>query len=199
MQTNRNHQKYFKNYRANKVVWAAQLRKGNFKDMVEGLKYHGATGKVEADLEKYTITFNAHNSFSDANGTVNLGDFIIFENSGPIVVPAYKFKSDYSEIYRLSSWYTPTLDEVKVLECLNKGDTDLCYGYDYITSETELDRDAAKKAVDNLRIMGAVKFYRGLMDDDGEVAGAGFTIGDTDRAEALLYRHYRIALEDNKS
>lgn len=184
------HEKYFKNYKANKVVWAAQLRKGNFKTLAAAVDYHGAADTVEVDETTHTIKFTTSSPWDRDVHHLRLGDFIIFENAGPRVVAGRHFKDSYTEIYPLPSYYSPTDDEVKIIEALGTDD-EYCYNYDYITSETGLDRAAAKKAVDNLRKLGVVKFWRGLMNDDGEVQGAGFNVDDRLRAEALLYRHYR--------
>lgn len=68
-------------------------------------------------------------------------------------------------------------DQVKVLEAFYKNAyDDYCYGYSWIKDETGLDRKPAFKAVHALLKLGYLEYVKGLMTDDGEVAGSGFWI-----------------------
>lgn len=74
---------------------------------------------------------------------------------------------------------TITEVEKKVLEVLF-GSTRLhgeyCIGFDWIEGDTNLSRKEVKKAVHSLKEKGLAEFYRGLMDDDNQVAGSGYCI-----------------------
>jgi DNA-binding MarR family transcriptional regulator len=48
-----------------------------------------------------------------------------------------------------------------------------CWGYDALRSE-RYKRPELKKAIKKLRDLGYVEYWRGLMTEDGEVAGSGF-------------------------
>lgn len=175
-------------YRENRTVIAMKLTKGTYKQVLELIANHGATEKYAANVDDCQIDFTQRWP-REGKQTLKRGMYITSENSGLKVYSKYDFNNRFTRIYKMSEWYYPTDNEVKIIECLPSYD-DMCYGYDYICGETKLTRSEAKAAVDNLRDMGVVTFYRGLMTDDGEVAGAGFCIGDNNKAEALLYRHY---------
>lgn len=49
-----------------------------------------------------------------------------------------------------------------------------CYPYSHFESETGLDRKTLQKEMKQLRELGLMEYVRGLMTEDGEVAGSGF-------------------------
>lgn len=49
-----------------------------------------------------------------------------------------------------------------------------CYPYKYLESQTGYEREELKPEVKKLRDLGYVEFHRGLMDEEGMVAGSGF-------------------------
>lgn len=51
-----------------------------------------------------------------------------------------------------------------------------CYNYSQLEGETKLDRATLQKEIKELKRLGLVVVEHGLMTDDGEVAGSGFTI-----------------------
>ena len=175
-------------YRENHTVIGMKLTKGTYKDVLKLIANHGATEKYTANFEECYIDFTQQWPREGVQ-SLKKGMYITSENAGLKVYSSYDFKNRFSRIYKMSSWYSPTDAEVKVLECLNR-DAEMCYPYSYICSETGLTRKEAKAAVSNLRSMGAVEYWRGLMTEENEVAGSGFCWGDPHRAEALLYRHY---------
>ncbi len=70
-------------------------------------------------------------------------------------------------------------NEKEVLECLediSSPDGELCVSFNHISSETKLDRKAVRKACRSLARKGLAGYYRGLMTEDGEVAGSGYSI-----------------------
>lgn len=70
-------------------------------------------------------------------------------------------------------------NEKKVLLYLREAsmpDGEYCLPFDYISDGTNLDRKAVRKACRSLARKGLAGFYRGLMTDDGEVAGSGYSI-----------------------
>lgn len=57
------------------------------------------------------------------------------------------------------------------------GDNDeWCYPYKYLERITGYDREVLKPHVKKLRELNLVKYERGLMTEDGEVAGSGFCV-----------------------
>jgi hypothetical protein len=72
-------------------------------------------------------------------------------------------------------------DELAVLKVLDEHTRtwgEMCISFDYMTGATEvtLDRKTIGKTCRSLNAKGLADFYRGLMNDDGEVAGAGYCI-----------------------
>lgn len=70
-------------------------------------------------------------------------------------------------------------NELKVLEVLNEltrthGET--CIAFDYILGETKLPLKEIRNACRSLTKKGLAEFYRGLMTEEGEVAGSGYCI-----------------------
>ena len=154
-------------------------------------------GRVKADSVKFNpetneITFEQdfwpRVASDDKFYTIRLGQYVQTDNGGLKIYTPYEFKwASWEEYHPMPSYFTPNEHEAKILKAL--GD-EYYYGYDYICDETGLTREEAKTAIDRLRTVGAVKFQRGLMNEDGEVGGAGFGIPDIERAEALLYRYH---------
>lgn len=64
-----------------------------------------------------------------------------------------------------------TRKELIILEAI--GDWEYSFSYKYIVSESGLDLDEVKSIIKKLRNDGYVKYNRGLIDDDGMVAGSG--------------------------
>lgn len=175
-------------YRENRTVIGMKLTKGTYKEVFDLITKHGASQEYTADRDKCEITFTQQWP-REGEQTIKRGMYITSENYGLKVYSPYDFRNRFTRIYKMSDWYSPTADEVKIIECLH-WDAELCYGYDWICDTTKLTRTEAKAAIDNLRDMGVVTFWRGLMTEEGEVAGSGFCIGDRYKAEALLYRYY---------
>lgn len=166
-----------------------RLTKGTFNEVLKLISGHGMVEKYAANSEDCTIDFTQRWPRSADVQTIRRGEYITSENSGLHVYAPWEFRGRFEQVYHMDSWYTPTPDEVAVIECLDFS-AEYCWAYDHICGETKLDRATATKIVAKLRDMGVVAFYRGLMNDDGEVCGSGFCIRDRYRAEALLYRYY---------
>lgn len=66
-----------------------------------------------------------------------------------------------------------TEQEYKVLKTLSGTDEE-CYNYAYLEGDTGLSRKWLQPIIAKLRQLGYVEYWRGLMTDDGEVAGSGF-------------------------
>lgn len=80
-----------------------------------------------------------------------------------------------------------TNNEKQVLEVLFENtDTwdERCIGFDWITGDSKLSRKEVQKSCKTLREYGLVEFHRGLMDDDGKVAGSGYNISQ--KGSALI-------------
>ena len=81
-----------------------------------------------------------------------------------------------------------TDNEKKVLTVLaDETDTwgERCIGFDWIIGDTNLTRKEVQKACKKLREYKFVHFYRGLMTEDGEVAGSGYCVSS--EGEAFIY------------
>lgn len=52
----------------------------------------------------------------------------------------------------------------------------LFYGFDWIGGDADLGRDRVRVNIKEMRKHGLVEFARGLMDDEGMVAGSGYAI-----------------------
>lgn len=176
-------------YRPNKTVIGMRLTKSTYKDVLSLIENHGGVETCIGDIQDCQIAFKQIWP-REAEQIIKRGMYITSENAGLKVYSKWEFENGFTRIYDMPSYYSPTDNEVKILECLNR-DAEMCYPYSWICDETGLTRDEAKTAIDRLRDFGAVEFWRGLMDDDGNVAGSGFCWGDPHKAEALLYRHYR--------
>lgn len=73
---------------------------------------------------------------------------------------------------------------LEVLEEISRPDGEMCVAFNYIMGETKFDRKMVRKACRSLARKGLAAFYRGLMTEDGEVAGSGYSI--TTAGEAFL-------------
>ena len=76
-----------------------------------------------------------------------------------------------SEIY-LDVFWRPELTAIKYYILVELEDDEFCYSYRHF--EGKYTRDELKVAMKELRDRGLVEFHRGLMNEDGEVAGSGF-------------------------
>ena len=86
-----------------------------------------------------------------------------------------------------------TKDTAKIAELLYRSyQNDYCYPYSYFIDETNLSSEVVKTFIQALKKFGIVKTYRGLMDDDGQVAESGFGVPSLEAnnlLELALYRH----------
>lgn len=70
-----------------------------------------------------------------------------------------------------------TDNQNKILSILQHGyGGEFCYNYGHLVSDTKLDRKTLEKEIKQLKDMGLVETHKGLLTEDGEVAGSGFTI-----------------------
>lgn len=68
-------------------------------------------------------------------------------------------------------------NETKVLEALvaqTRPEGEMCVAFAYLMGETNLDRPTVRRACRSLARKGLAEFYRGLTNDDGEMAGSGY-------------------------
>lgn len=68
---------------------------------------------------------------------------------------------------------TPT-EEVVLATLSADEEEEWCVGYQHMQNLTRLDRVTLKPIIKHLRDLGLVEYWRGLMDDEGKVAGSGF-------------------------
>lgn len=168
---------------------AAKLTKSNMKAVEKAIAARLDTIQGSVAVTDTSISWTCGH-ITEQERVLKLGQYLVMMNAWAIPMSAHEFKWKYEEISpHLPSYYTPTDNEVKIIKYLTSDE--YYYGYDYICDETGLDQATAKQAIDQLRSVGVVRFARGLMNDDGEVAGSGFGIRNTVRAEALLYRYYQ--------
>jgi len=66
--------------------------------------------------------------------------------------------------------------EWRVLEILSGGHDEWCFGLSTIAGDAGLHRELTRGALRSLRDRGLAKFQRGLMTEDGDVAGSGYGI-----------------------
>jgi hypothetical protein len=80
--------------------------------------------------------------------------------------------------------------QVHIFERFLANDTDYCYSYAAFESDG-FDRATLKTAMTDLRERGYVQYERGLMTEEGEVAGSGFGIvsGKVAEIEKLMPPH----------
>ena len=73
-----------------------------------------------------------------------------------------------------------TILEKKVLALLAKvtrTDGEICVGFEYLSGmEYNFDVKEVRRGCRSLRRKGLAEFYRGLMTEDGQVAGSGYCI-----------------------
>ena len=65
--------------------------------------------------------------------------------------------------------------KIKIIEAFLE-DSSLAYNYGYFEDRTGASREEIKKIMDGLRVSGQVEYVKGLMSEDGEVAGSGFEL-----------------------
>ena len=65
--------------------------------------------------------------------------------------------------------------KIKIIEAFLEDD-ELAYYYRYFEKKTGATREQIKPIMDELRKAEMVELVRGLMNDDGEVAGSGFAL-----------------------
>lgn len=68
---------------------------------------------------------------------------------------------------------------------------DWCLALGRLTADTDIPREICRGILAELRGDGLVAYRRGLLTDDGEVAGAGYTL--TPKGEALIDHACRAA------
>lgn len=83
----------------------------------------------------------------------------------------------------------------KIIVAMYGADQDLYYPYGFFEAETGLDRTVLKPAMTSLREAGIMDFARGLMTEDGEVAGSGFGI----KHYALFKEAYAVVTPIHKT
>lgn len=64
----------------------------------------------------------------------------------------------------------------KILQCLREVGDEYSVFYSYIESHTDIPRETLKKEMRGLLRAGYVDHNKGLMDDDGFLAGSGFAL-----------------------
>lgn len=198
----------FTEYRRNGWHYGGKLTRKNFDDAIELIKRcneNFTNGKIVIDKKAGTIDFPITSpTMQPTLAKAQLGDYLLRDVMGGWgEVRVYKpgdFKSRFAEkvSYRELRFYSLSEVEYQVLQALQH-DTDLCYGYDWIMDYTKVDRAETKKAVDHLRELHIIEFHRGLMNDDGEVAGSGFGINDMTKelmAELLCLRYEQRRIPD---
>lgn len=189
-------------YQQNRVYSMALVTKKTFLKVVELLKNRldMADGEIEVDEANYTVKFRtAMDAYMKRDFvTVKLGDYFSTRNERAEVFTKAQVKYDFTrKTLTPPSYYTPTDAQVKVIQVLSEND-EWCYPYNHICSETGLTRAEAKQAIDVLRQFGIVEFHRGLITEDGEVAGSGFGMGDLMRAEAMLWRYSEMKRRESE-
>lgn len=96
--------------------------------------------------------------------------------------------------------HVPSLNEVtyRIVEAMWKAhQAEWCPNYEALVNATGLDIKTVKGIVQKFKSMGYFRTYKGLMTDDGEVAGSGFGIPNQDRVNALELAMYRYVFEDD--
>ena len=86
--------------------------------------------------------------------------------------------------------------KIKIIETFLEDDPDWCFAYDHFVEKTGESRENVKKVMDSLRKIEMVEYVRGLMDDDGQVAGSGFQL--TTRATQWSIREWLEELKKIK-
>jgi hypothetical protein len=83
----------------------------------------------------------------------------------------------------------------KIIVAMYGADHGLYYPYAFFEAETGLDRKVLKPAMTSLRAADIMDFARGLMTEDGEVAGSGFGI----KHYALFKEAYSVVTPIHKT
>ena len=65
--------------------------------------------------------------------------------------------------------------QIKILEAFFE-DEELAYNYSYFEEKTGANRQEIKKIMDRLRKNEVVEYVKGLMTEEGELAGSGFQL-----------------------
>lgn len=84
-------------------------------------------------------------------------------------------------------------NQIAILEFLMDGyGGERCWYYQQICDDAAIDLPTAKKEIKKLRAMGLVLYVRGLMTEEGQVAGSGFTIpyNKGDEVRKILEEHH---------
>jgi len=82
--------------------------------------------------------------------------------------------------------------KIKIIEMFLE-DESSAYCYGYFEKKTGESRERIKKIMDGLRHNGTIEHVRGLIDDDGQVAGSGFAL--TAEATQQSVREWLSALK----
>jgi len=95
---------------------------------------------------------------------------------------------------------TPTLDdhEKAVLERLDWAGGEYFWGFDTIAVDMQLEHDQVRNACHSLKAKGLACFARGLMTEDGELAGSGYGITDNGRRYLAAIQPVQISPNCNK-
>lgn len=179
---------WFENYQTKRRgAHAAKLKKSNIELVAKAISERLDTKEGSVAIDETGIKW-VQIHILEQEHHLKFGEYLVMSVWVKVLSP-YDFERDYEKVVPyLPSYFVPNENEVKILKLLSKNE--YYWGYDYICDETGLTRVQAKEAIDRLRLVGAVNFLRGLMTEDGEVAGSGFGVDDNERAEALLYRYY---------
>lgn len=101
-----------------------------------------------------------------------------------------------SNNYKKEPYLVPGLsqDSYKILSFLLEGNGECYFPYKTIERVTGLERDTIKRVIDIFKQenLGIIEYQRGLMTEEGEVAGSGFGIpwgNPYNRAELAIYRY----------
>lgn len=168
-------------------VLATKLTKGNMKAVAKAIAGRLDTIQDSVVVDDKSIKWITSRILEQEH-ELKRGQYLVMTNAWAVAIPAHEFKWKYDEITpHMPTYYTPSENEVKIIRALSD---EYYYPYSYIEDETGLSRSEAKESIDKLRMVGVVRFARGLMTEEGEVAGSGFGIRDHTRADALLYRYY---------
>lgn len=90
-----------------------------------------------------------------------------------------------------------TQDTVGLVECLwNSYKFEYCHNYKSLEAETEKERDELKKLLEPLKKLGLVYTAKGLMTEEGEVAGSGFQVNGREASNILELALYRYHYND---
>ena len=70
-------------------------------------------------------------------------------------------------------------ETLKILSEISESSGGMCCSFDYISgysTDSTFDIKVVRRACRSLRKKGLAEFYRGLMNEDGQVAGSGYCI-----------------------